>query len=138
MSRKYISEFFDVLTDALQPKLALSRHILDNRYKVPPYQCVSLDAHELGQQILTPNPEVRPTLYNIVDHTFFARGTVLGFIPVSAHDAPPNFCHLSPLVLQANLARLRQMFLLRSRLSALFRCPNSLFPLGQLFRRQVI
>ncbi|KAF8480168.1 Thiolase, N-terminal domain-containing protein [Russula ochroleuca] len=38
------------------------------------------------------------------------RGTVPGLIPVSAHDAPPNFCHLSPLILQANLARLQQMF----------------------------
>jgi hypothetical protein len=60
------------------------------------------------QQILTPNPQERPTLHNIVDHAFFTRGTVPGFIPVSARDAPPNFRHISPLVSQANLARLRQ------------------------------
>lgn len=60
------------------------------------------------QQILTPNPQERPTLHTIVDHAFFTRGTVPGFIPVSARDAPPNFRHISPLVSQANFARLRQ------------------------------
>ena len=63
---------------------------------------------ELVQEILTPNPQERPTLHNIIDHAFFIRGIVPGFIPVSARDAPPNFRHISPLVSQANLARLRQ------------------------------
>ena len=61
------------------------------------------------QEILTPNPQERPTLHNILDHAFFTRGIVPGFIPVSARDAPPNFRHISPLVAQANLARLRQI-----------------------------
>jgi len=60
------------------------------------------------QEILTPNPQERPTLHNILDHAFFTRGIVPGFIPVSSRDAPPNFRHISPLVSQANLARLRQ------------------------------
>jgi cell cycle serine/threonine-protein kinase CDC5/MSD2 len=60
------------------------------------------------QEILTPNPQERPTLHNILDHTFFTRGIIPGFIPVSARDAPPDFRHISPLVSQANLARLRQ------------------------------
>jgi cell cycle serine/threonine-protein kinase CDC5/MSD2 len=59
------------------------------------------------QQILTPNPQERPSLHNIVDHAFFARGTVPGYIPVSARDTPPDFRHISPLISQANLARLR-------------------------------
>jgi len=63
---------------------------------------------ELVQQILTPNPQERPSLHNIVDHAFFIRGTVPGYIPVSARDTPPDFRHISPLVSQANLARLRQ------------------------------
>jgi cell cycle serine/threonine-protein kinase CDC5/MSD2 len=60
------------------------------------------------QQILTPLPQERPSLHNIVDHAFFTRGTVPGYIPVSARDTPPDFRHISPLVSQANLARVRQ------------------------------
>lgn len=60
------------------------------------------------QQILTPNPQERPSLHNIVDHAFFTHGTVPGYIPVSARDTPPDFRHISPLVSQANLARVRQ------------------------------
>jgi cell cycle serine/threonine-protein kinase CDC5/MSD2 len=60
------------------------------------------------QEILTPNPQERPTLHKILDHSFFTHGIVPGFIPVSARDAPPNFRHISPLVSQTNLARLRQ------------------------------
>ena len=82
--------------------------IRDNPYEFPSNRDVSLDARELVQDILTPNPQERPTLHNILDHTFFTRGIVPGFIPVSARDAPPNFRHVSPLVSQANFARLRQ------------------------------
>jgi serine/threonine protein kinase len=60
------------------------------------------------QEILTPNPQERPTLHNILDHAFFTCGIVPGFIPVSARDTPPNFRHISPLVSQANLSQLRQ------------------------------
>ncbi len=44
---------------------------------------------ELVQQILTPNPQECPSLHNIVDHAFFIRGTVPGYIPVSVRDPPP-------------------------------------------------
>ena len=84
------------------------RRIRDNQYEFPPHRDVSLEARELVQQILTPNPQERPTLHSIVDHAFFTCGIVPGFIPVSARDAPPNFRHISSLVSQANLARLRQ------------------------------
>ena len=60
------------------------------------------------QQILTPNPQERPSLHDIVDHAFFTRGIVPGYMPVSARDTPPDFRHISPLISQANLARLRQ------------------------------
>ena len=88
--------------------MGIRRRIRDNQYEFPPHREVSLDARELVQQILTPNPQERPSLHNIVDHTFFLRGTVPGYIPVSARDTPPDFRHISPLVSQANLARLRQ------------------------------
>ena len=89
-------------------KHTLFRRIRDNQYEFPPHRDVSLDARELVQQILTPNPQERPTLHSIIDHAFFTRGIVPGFMPVSARDAPPDFRHISPLVSQANLARLRQ------------------------------
>jgi len=88
--------------------VGIRRRIRDNQYEFPPHREVSLDARELVQQILTPNPQERPSLHNIVDHAFFIRGTVPGYIPVSARDTPPDFRHISPLVSQANLARLRQ------------------------------
>ncbi|KAI9429133.1 kinase-like domain-containing protein [Lactarius indigo] len=84
------------------------QRIRDNQYEFPSHRDVSLDARELVQQILTPNPQERPSLHDIVDHAFFTRGIVPGYIPVSARDMPPDFRHLSPLVSQANLARLRQ------------------------------
>ncbi|KAI0247980.1 kinase-like domain-containing protein [Lactifluus subvellereus] len=84
------------------------QRIRDNQYEFPPHRDVSLDARELVQQILTPNPQERPSLHNIVDHAFFTRGIVPGYIPVSARDMPPDFRHISSLVSQANLTRLRQ------------------------------
>ncbi|KAH9029985.1 kinase-like domain-containing protein [Lactarius pseudohatsudake] len=84
------------------------QRIRDNQYEFPSHRDVSLDARELVQQILTPNPQERPSLHDIVDHAFFAHGIVPGYIPVSARDMPPDFRHLSPLVSQANLSRLRQ------------------------------
>ncbi|KAH9061716.1 kinase-like domain-containing protein [Lactarius deliciosus] len=84
------------------------QRIRDNQYEFPSHRDVSLDARELVQQILTPNPQERPSLHDIVDHAFFTHGIVPGYIPVSARDMPPDFRHLSPLVSQANLSRLRQ------------------------------
>jgi hypothetical protein len=107
-SKKFISEFFDVLTGLCNLIFTLFRRIRDNQYEFPPHRDVSLDARELVQQILTPNPQERPTLRSIIDHAFFTRGIVPGFMPVTARDAPPDFRHISPLVSQANLARLRQ------------------------------
>ena len=84
------------------------RRIRDNQYEFPSHRDVSLDARELVQQILTPNPQERPSLHDIVDHAFFTTGIVPGFIPISAREMPPDFRHISPLVSQANLSRLRQ------------------------------
>lgn len=47
-----------------------------------------------------------------MDHAFFTRGIVPGYIPTSAHDAPPDFRHISRVVSEANLARLRKYALL--------------------------
>ncbi|KAI9433702.1 hypothetical protein H4582DRAFT_2101360 [Lactarius indigo] len=58
----------------------------------------------------TPIPQERPSLHDIVVHSFITRAIVLGYIPVSARDMPPDFRHLSPFVSQANLVRLRRAY----------------------------
>ncbi|KAH9039674.1 kinase-like domain-containing protein [Lactarius hengduanensis] len=55
------------------------QRIRDNQYEFPSHRDVSLDARELVQQILIPNPQERPSLHVIVDHAFFTRGIVPGY-----------------------------------------------------------
>lgn len=88
------------------------RRIRDNQYEFPADREVSLDARELVQQILTPDPQQRPTLHEILDHAFFTQGTVPAYIPASAQDQPPDFRHISRAMSQANLSRLRKHALL--------------------------
>jgi cell cycle serine/threonine-protein kinase CDC5/MSD2 len=73
---------------------------------------VSRDARELVQHILTPDPQQRPTLHEIVDHVFFTDGIVPGLIPMSAHDSVPEFRYISRAQSEINLARLRRYALL--------------------------
>jgi hypothetical protein len=84
------------------------RRIRDNQYEFPSQWDVSLDARELVQQLLTPNLQGHPSLYDIVHHAFFTRGIVPGQIFASAWDMPPDFRHISPLVSRANLSWLRE------------------------------
>ncbi|KII87666.1 hypothetical protein PLICRDRAFT_162447 [Plicaturopsis crispa FD-325 SS-3] len=88
------------------------KRIRDNDYDFPTDREVSRDARELVQLILTPNPQERPSLHEIVDHAFFVKGTVPNFIPASAHDTAPDYRHVSRTVSAANLARLRRCSLL--------------------------
>ncbi|TFY65776.1 hypothetical protein EVG20_g5313 [Dentipellis fragilis] len=88
------------------------KRIRDNQYEFPPEREVSVEARGLVQQILTPVPQERPSLYDIVDHEFFTRGIVPAYIPSSARESAPDFRHISRVVSQANLARLRKYALL--------------------------
>ncbi|OSD04992.1 Pkinase-domain-containing protein [Trametes coccinea BRFM310] len=87
---------------------AIYKRIRDNEYEFPADRVVSRLVQELVQQILTPDPQQRPSLHEIVDHAWFTTGTVPGYIPTSAHDAPPDFRHISRQMSEANLARLRR------------------------------
>ncbi|KAG1748400.1 kinase-like domain-containing protein [Suillus paluster] len=52
--------------------------------------------------ILTPDPSKRPSLLEILKSPFIDYGIVPPFIPVSAHDAPPDFRYLTrPMSLKA-------------------------------------
>ncbi|CDO68443.1 hypothetical protein BN946_scf184704.g6 [Trametes cinnabarina] len=91
---------------------AIYKRIRDNEYEFPADRVVSRLVQELVQQILTPDPQQRPSLHDIVEHPWFTTGTVPGYIPTSAHDAPPDFRHISRQMSEANLARLRRYALL--------------------------
>ena len=73
---------------------------------------VSDDVRELIQQILTPKPQERPTLYDILSHPFFTAGIVPAYIPHTAQDHAPSFKHITPPISKINLARLRKNALL--------------------------
>ncbi|KAG5730046.1 Cell cycle serine/threonine-protein kinase CDC5/MSD2 [Termitomyces sp. T112] len=88
------------------------KRIRNNEYDFPPERRISEHAQVLIQQILTPNPQERPTLHDIVEHPFFTQGTIPSYIPTSAHDAPPDFRHITRVQSQSNLKRLRRYALM--------------------------
>ncbi|KAI0075547.1 Pkinase-domain-containing protein [Panus rudis PR-1116 ss-1] len=88
------------------------KRIRDNVYEFPTDRIVSLEVQDLVQQILTPNPQERPTLHEIVDHVFFTNGIVPSYIPPTAHDSVPDFRGITRQQSQMNLARLRKEALL--------------------------
>lgn len=73
---------------------------------------MSPEAQDLVQQILTPDPQQRPSLHEILEHRFFIRGTVPAHVPTSAFDHAPEFRSISRSQSQLNLARLRRQALL--------------------------
>ncbi|KAF9517451.1 hypothetical protein BS47DRAFT_1326163 [Hydnum rufescens UP504] len=86
--------------------------IKHNNYEFPQNKPISGDAQDLISQILTHDPKERPTLHEIVDHPFFAKGTFPPFIPVTAHEYPPSFAHITRQQSKANFARVRHAVLL--------------------------
>ncbi|KAI8974782.1 Pkinase-domain-containing protein [Trametes punicea] len=104
---------------------AIYKRIRDNEYEFPTDRAVSKLVQDLIQQILTPDPQQRPTLHEIVDHAWFTTGTVPGYIPTSAHDTPPDFRHITRHMSEANLARLRRYALLDEDQSTSIAVPSA-------------
>ncbi|KAG6853353.1 hypothetical protein C0991_005027 [Blastosporella zonata] len=88
------------------------KRIRNNDYDFPADRGISAHAQALIQQILTPNPQERPTIHEIIEHLFFVNGTVPSYIPTSAHDAPPDFRSITRAQSHSNLRRLRRYALL--------------------------
>ncbi|KAG6902159.1 hypothetical protein C0995_003633 [Termitomyces sp. Mi166 len=88
------------------------KRIRNNEYDFPPERRISAHVQVLIQQILTPNPQERPTLHEIVEHPFFTQGLVPSYIPTSAHDGPPDFRNITRTQSQSNLRRLRRYALM--------------------------
>ena len=91
---------------------AIYKRIRDNEYEFPVDRVVSTQVQELVQNILTPDPQQRPTLHEILDHDWFTRGIVPACIPTSAHETTPDFRHITRPVSQQNLVILRKHALL--------------------------
>lgn len=87
-----------------------SRRIRDNDYTFPsaPPSGPSLASRDLIGQILTPDPQMRPTLLAVIAHTWFTQGPVPPYMPTSAHDSPPNWGYISREQSDVNLARLKK------------------------------
>lgn len=82
--------------------------IRDNNYEFPAERRISSDARECIQAILTPDPQKRPTLPEIIASPFIDLGIVPQFIPLSAHDAPPDFRYITRPMSIINLAKLKK------------------------------
>ncbi|KAI0703486.1 Pkinase-domain-containing protein [Cytidiella melzeri] len=91
---------------------SIYKRIRNNEYEFPPDRLVSSEVQTLIQQILAHNPEERPLIHDIIDHEWFTRGTIPSSIPVSAHDAIPDFRHVTPAMSRENLITLRKQALL--------------------------
>ncbi|CAE7229592.1 unnamed protein product [Rhizoctonia solani] len=85
------------------------KRIRDNKYEFPPERPISPDVQNLISAILTPVPEERPSLIEILEHSFFTQGIVPSHIPISAQDVAPSFRNVTRQASRANLRRLRAM-----------------------------
>ncbi|KAH0826735.1 hypothetical protein J3R83DRAFT_5140 [Lanmaoa asiatica] len=86
--------------------------IRDNVYEFPPERRISADARECITSILTPDPNQRPTLLEIIASPFIDYGIVPAFIPLSAHDAPPDFRYITRPMSIVNLTKIKKAALL--------------------------
>jgi cell cycle serine/threonine-protein kinase CDC5/MSD2 len=73
---------------------------------------VSSHVRALIVEILTQDPQARPSLQEILAHPWFTTGTMPDYIPHSAHDEAPDFSRISRAASQSNLARARRNALL--------------------------
>ncbi|KIK98056.1 hypothetical protein PAXRUDRAFT_824285 [Paxillus rubicundulus Ve08.2h10] len=86
--------------------------IRDNVYEFPQERRISPEARDCITSILTPDPNQRPTLLEIIASPFIDYGIVPPFIPLSAHDAPPDFRYITRPMSVVNLAKVKMAALL--------------------------
>ncbi|KAF7426061.1 Cell cycle serine/threonine-protein kinase cdc5/MSD2 [Pleurotus ostreatus] len=87
---------------------SIYKRIRDNEYDFPAERPISSHARTLIQAILTPDPNDRPSLHEILDHPFFIQGLVPGYIPVTAQDGVPDFRHVTRAASEQNFIRLKR------------------------------
>ncbi|CAK9787068.1 unnamed protein product [Cutaneotrichosporon oleaginosum] len=74
---------------------AIYRRIRENRYEFPEDKEISASAQNLIMSILNRDPLERPTLDEILEHSWFHDGPFPSHVPVSANDGPPDFFNLN-------------------------------------------
>ncbi|KAF8122144.1 kinase-like domain-containing protein [Boletus edulis] len=99
--------------------------IRDNVYEFPPERRISPDARECITSTLTPDPNQRPTLLEIIASPFIDYGIVPPFIPISAHDAPPDFRYITRPMSIVNLAKIKKAVLLNDDQVTNITVPNA-------------
>jgi cell cycle serine/threonine-protein kinase CDC5/MSD2 len=99
-------------SDGVTPSKWCYRRIRDNVYEFPQERRISPDARDCITSILTPDPNQRPTLLEIIASPFIDYGIVPPFIPLSAHDAPPDFRYITRPMSVVNLAKVKMAALL--------------------------
>ncbi|KAF8437935.1 kinase-like domain-containing protein [Boletus edulis BED1] len=95
----------------IAPKCCLTQQT-DTVLKSTPERRISPDARECITSTLTPDPNQRPTLLEIIASPFIDYGIVPPFIPISAHDAPPDFRYITRPMSIVNLAKIKKAVLL--------------------------
>ncbi|PBK68880.1 Pkinase-domain-containing protein [Armillaria solidipes] len=86
--------------------------IKQNDYDFPPERPVSSEAKELITSILASDPQLRPTVHEIVAHPFLSEGTFPPYIPISANESVPTFQHINHVSSEANYRRVKRKALL--------------------------
>ncbi len=71
------------------------RKIKSVDYEIPPSVEISVEAEDLIKSILAREPDQRPTLSQILEHSFFLTGPFPLAVPPSAMNLTPDFRHLS-------------------------------------------
>ncbi|TIB01567.1 hypothetical protein E3P96_02363 [Wallemia ichthyophaga] len=83
------------------------KRIKDNLYEFPVDDPIPTEAEDLISCILTPDPNDRPTLHEILDHPFFS-GITPPSIPSTARMSKPDFSNVTNAMSKHNMRRLRQ------------------------------
>lgn len=84
------------------------RRIKENRYEFPADREISKSAQDLIMSILNTDPEKRPTLDQIMTHSWFLDGAFPSIVPNTANDGPPDFSHLTSLQSKRNFEAVRR------------------------------
>lgn len=80
-----------------------------NEYEIPPECPVSLQARQLIGAILQPDPSIRPTLIQIMNHPWFTQASVPRALPASSCTTMALLPPMSMAQSQANLLELQQI-----------------------------
>ncbi len=86
--------------------------IKENDYGFPEERAISTEAKELVTAILASDPSQRPTIHEIVAHSFLSTGVFPSYLPETIHDSIPNFHRIDRASSQINYRNVKRAALL--------------------------